>query len=150
MPEVTAKPFSYREDPAVPVFDDRHPLFVFDGVCVLCSSGTRWLMNADRKAKLRFASMQGPLGQALYRHYRVDPDDSYLLIAAGRAYTATRGYLELCSILGGPWRMLRIASLIPEGICDRLYAVVARHRYRWFGRSDFCALLTPEQRRQLL
>jgi len=150
MPEVTAKPFSYRDDPTVPDFDDGKPVFVFDGVCVPCSRGARWLMRADKKARLRFGSMQGALGQGTYRHYHVDPDDSYLLIASRRAYTASRGYLELCSILGGPWHLLRIANAIPEVLRDRLYAVVARHRYRWFGRTDYCVLLAPEQRRQLL
>jgi predicted DCC family thiol-disulfide oxidoreductase YuxK len=150
MPEVAASAFSYRDDPGVPGFDDRFPLFVFDGVCVLCSGGARWLMRVDKREKLRFASMQGVLGQALYRHYRVDPDESYLLIASGRAYTAMCGYLELCSILGGWWRLLLVLRVVPERLCDWAYAFVARHRYRWFGRVEYCALLTAEQRHRLL
>ena len=101
MPEVSRSPFSYREDRAVPAFDDSRALFVFDGVCVLCSGGAAWLMRHDRKALVNFTPAQEALGQALYRHYGVEMDESYLLIAGGRAYTASRGYSELSRILGG-------------------------------------------------
>jgi predicted DCC family thiol-disulfide oxidoreductase YuxK len=150
MPEVSAQAYSYRGDPTVPPFDDSRALFVFDGVCVLCSGGASRLMRLDGRAKVNFTSTQGSLGQALYRHYEVDPDESYLLIANGRAFTASRGYLELCAIMGGFWHLLRVGALIPEGWRDALYASMARNRYRWFGRTEYCARLTPEQRARLL
>jgi predicted DCC family thiol-disulfide oxidoreductase YuxK len=150
MPEVSAKAYSYRGDPAVPPFDDSRTLFVFDGVCVLCSGGASWVMRFDRRAKVNFAPMQGVLGQALYRHYGVAPNETYMLLANGRAFTASRGYLELCAIMGGFWHLLRVGALIPERWRDALYASTARNRYRWFGRVEYCALLTPEQRARLL
>jgi predicted DCC family thiol-disulfide oxidoreductase YuxK len=150
MPEVSTALHSYRTDPAVPDFNDGNALFVFDGVCVICSGGASWIMRFDAARKVSFTSSQGSLGQALYRHYHVDPDESYLLITGGRAYTASAGYLELCSILGGVWHLLRVGAIIPEGLRDRLYAVIARNRYRWFGQVEYCTLLTPEQRERLL
>lgn len=150
MPDVSKAPYSYRQDAAVPTFDDTKPLFVFDGVCVLCSGGASWLMKYDKRARVNFAPAQEPLGQALYAHYGVIMDESYLLIANGRAYTATSGYLELCKILAGPWHVFRATAILPEGLRDRLYALVARNRYRWFGKAEYCALLTDEQRGRLL
>jgi predicted DCC family thiol-disulfide oxidoreductase YuxK len=150
MPEVSRSRFSYRDDPTVPAFDDSRALFVFDGVCVLCSAGASWIMRRDKKALLKFAPAQGPLGRALYTHYSVDMDETYLLIANGRAYTASRGYIELCHILGGWWNILRAAVMIPERLRDWIYLLIARHRYRWFGKTDYCSLLTPEQRQRLL
>jgi predicted DCC family thiol-disulfide oxidoreductase YuxK len=150
MPEVTNHAFSYRDDPAVPGFDDSQALFVFDGVCVLCSGGASWLMRHDRNARINFTPAQEALGQALYAHYGVAMDESYLLIADGRAFTASRGYLVLCGILGGWWHVFRIAAFIPETLRDWLYAIIARHRYRWFGKAEYCALLTPAQRCRLL
>ncbi|HJQ17932.1 MAG TPA: DCC1-like thiol-disulfide oxidoreductase family protein [Allosphingosinicella sp.] len=150
MPDVSTRSHSYRDDPAVPPFDDSRALFVFDGICVLCSGGASRIMKFDRKARVNFTSMQEPLGQSLYRHYRVSPDESYLLIASGRAYTASRGYLELCAVMGGFWHVLRIGAWIPERLRDRVYAAVARNRYRWFGRVAFCSLLTEEQKARLL
>lgn len=150
MPEVSERVFSYRGDPTVPAFDDGRALFVFDGVCVLCSGGASWLMRHDRKALVNFTPAQEALGQALYRHYDVEMDESYLLVAQGRAFTASRGYLELFRILGGWWHFLRIAAVLPECLRDWLYDLIARHRYQWFGKTDHCALLTAKQRARLL
>ncbi len=150
MPEVSTSAFSYREDQAVPVFDDRRALFVFDGVCVLCSGGAGWLMRHDKTALVNFTTAQGVLGQALYRHYGAEMDESYLVIVAGRAFTASRGYLELCRLLGGVWHIPRIAAILPERPRDWIYGLIARNRYRWFGKTDYCTLLTPEQRARLL
>jgi predicted DCC family thiol-disulfide oxidoreductase YuxK len=150
MPEVSTSAHSYREDPAVPAFDDRRPLFIFDGVCVLCSGGANWIMRRDTRARVAFTPAQGAIGRALYAHYGIKMDESYLLIANGRAFTASRGYLELCRVLGGWWRTLRVAAIIPEPLQDRLYALIARNRYRWFGKADYCALLTAAQRSRLL
>lgn len=150
MPAIDRPRFGYRDDPAVPAFDDSRTLFVFDGVCVLCSTGARTIMRVDRHRRVAFTSVQSPLGAALYRHFDVDPDESYLLVADGRAFTASRGYLELARILGGPWHALRVGALIPERWRDAAYGRVARNRYRLFGRAEHCALLTPEQRSRLL
>jgi predicted DCC family thiol-disulfide oxidoreductase YuxK len=150
MPEVSRSASSYRDDPAVPAFDDSRALFVFDGICVLCSGGASWVMQHDKKERINFTPAQEKLGQALYTHYGVQLDESYLLIDNGRAFTASRGYLELCRTLGGWWHILRLAAIIPETLRDRLYALIARNRYRWFGRADYCALLTAAQRSRLL
>ena len=148
---IARKAFSYRSDPAVPDFDDTHPLFVFDGVCVLCSGGVSRLMRWDAKRRIAFTSAQGELGQALYRHYRLDMDDTYLFIADGRAYTRSAGYLALARRLGGLWRISEILRIVPSGLRDRLYDLVARNRYRWFGKAEAsCRLLTAEQRERLL
>ena len=150
MPEVSTRAVSYLNNPAVPAFDDSRALFVFDGVCVLCTGGASWIMRHDKKARVNFTPAQEALGQALYTHYGVAMDESYLLIANGRAFTASRGYIELCRILGGWWHILRVTAIIPERLRDWLYALIARNRYRWFGKADYCALLTAGRRCRLL
>lgn len=150
MPEVSQRPYSYRDDGAVPAFDDGRALFVFDGICVLCSGGASWIMRHDRQGRVAFTPAQEALGQALYAHYGVEMDESYLILVDGRAYTASRGYIEMCGVLGGVWRLARIAGILPERLRDWAYAAVARNRYRWFGKVEFCQLLTPEQRTRLI
>ena len=134
----------------MPAFDDSRPLFAFDGVCVLCSGGASWIMRHDRMAQINFTAAQSQIGKSLYVHYGLDMDESYLLIANGRAYTASRGYIELCRLLGGWWRLFVVSAMIPESLRDWLYALIARKRYGWFGKAEYCMLLTPEQRRRLL
>ena len=81
---MTQLPYSFRTDPDVPDFDDGKPLFIFDNVCVLCSGGVSFIMKHDREGRINFTSAQGPLGEALSRHYAVDWDDTYLFIRDGR------------------------------------------------------------------
>ena len=150
MPEFMKAPYSYREDPNIPAFDDSKALFVFDGVCVLCSGGASWLMKFDHAAKVNFTSAQGELGLALYQHYGRVIDDSYLQLVEGRAYEASSGYFALCNVLGWPWKMLNIFAVIPERWRDWGYGQIATHRYRWFGKVGYCDLLTTEQRARLL
>ncbi|MGE0178286.1 MAG: thiol-disulfide oxidoreductase DCC family protein [Sphingomonas sp.] len=149
MPMLDRPAFSYRDDPAVPAFEDA-PLFVFDGVCVLCSGSAGFIMRHDEEGKARMTSAQGALGEALYRHYGLALDDSYLFIREGRAFTKSAGYLELLAVLGGWWRLLRALGVLPERWRDWAYDRLAANRYRWFGKTEYCALLTPEQRSRLI
>ena len=150
MPELAHAPYSYREDPDVPAFDDSRTLFVFDGECVLCSGGAAFVMRHDRHGRINFTPVRSDLGQALYRHYAVAWNATYLLVDSGRAYTASAGYLRVCAVLGGVWGCLRVSAIVPERWRDAAYALVARNRYRWFGKVGHCTLLTAEQRARLL
>jgi len=147
---MTREPFSYRDDPAVPDFDDSRPVFVFDNVCVLCSGGAGFIMRHDKAATIAFTSAQDALGQALYAHYGLDWNETYLFLADGRATTHSSGYFEVARKLGGWWRLALLFRLIPRPLRDAAYRVIARNRYRWFGKTQACALLTPDQRARLL
>jgi predicted DCC family thiol-disulfide oxidoreductase YuxK len=150
MPELPNPAYSYRDDPAVPAFDDARPLFLFDGICVMCSSGAGLIMRRDKQGRINLASAQSALGAALYRHYGLALDQSYLLIKDGRAFTKSAGFAELFTALGGWWRLLKAWSVVPERWRDWLYDRVAPNRYRWFGKADHCALLSEAQRKRLL
>ena len=142
--------FSYRSDAAVPPFPDDRPVFIFDGVCVLCSSGARWLMRHDRRQRFRYATAQSGTGAALYRHYGVELDATYLLLSEGLAYGKSDGYLQMCQLLGGWWRLLLVLGLLPRSWRDWAYDVLARNRYRWFGKVEYCQLLPASLRQSLL
>jgi predicted DCC family thiol-disulfide oxidoreductase YuxK len=146
-----AEPYSYRRDPAVPDFADDRPLFIFDGVCVLCSSGVRWLIRRDPAGRFRFATAQSALGRAIYAHYGLDFDETYLLLDEGCLYVKSDGYLRIAAILGGAWRGLgAITRFVPRAVRDAAYDVVARHRYRWFGKTDYCAIIPEELRDRVI
>ncbi len=147
---MTGSAYSYRGDPAVPDFDDTRPLFVFDNVCVLCSGGVGWLMRHDRRGKIAFTSAQGPLGAALYRHYGLAMDETYLFVAHGRAHIMSDGYFALAKELGGWWPIGLAGKIVPRALRDAAYRLIARNRYKWFGKTPACALLSEEQRSRLI
>lgn len=134
----------------MPAFDDSRPLFVFDNVCVLCSGGVRFLMRHDGAARIAFTSAQGAIGRGLYRHYGLQMDETYLFLANGCPHTMSAGYLALAEDLGGWWRLACMGRIVPRRLLDALYRLIARNRYRWFGKTQACALLSEEQRARLL
>ena len=144
-------PYSFRDDPDVPEFDDSRPLFVFDQHCVLCSGGVGFIMKHDKKGTINFTSAQKGLGEALCRHYGIDWDESYLFIRNGRPYIKMNGYFQVGHAMGGLWHVPTVFKIVPNFILDRVYDLVARNRYKWFGRTEeACQVLTPEQRARLI
>lgn len=122
-------------------------IVVFDGSCVLCNGWVRFLLRHDRRGRYRFAAMQGATGTRLLQAHGLDPRDpaSFLLVDGSRAWTDTDAMRRVVGGLGGAWRLVHLVALLPRGLRDGLYRMVARNRYRWFGRTDQCLLPTPEQ-----
>ena len=143
---------AYRTDPVVPDFDDSQPLIVFDGDCVLCSRSMRLILKLDRTARFRLAPAQGPVGQGLYRHLGLPTDqfETYLLIADGRIYQRSTAVVEIAKRLPWPWRIGAALWIIPRPIRDGLYTLVARHRYRIFGRVEACGISDERLRDRML
>ncbi|WP_303636548.1 thiol-disulfide oxidoreductase DCC family protein [Stenotrophomonas tuberculopleuritidis] len=128
------------------------PVIVFDGACALCSRWVRFLLRFDRQRRYRFAAMQGAQGSALLRAHGLDPCDpsSFLLLDARGAWTDTEAILRVLAGLGGGWRLAAVLRLLPRAWRDRAYRLLARNRYRWFGRHDACLLPSPEQAARFL
>lgn len=138
--------WSYRADPQVPPFPDDKPIIVFDGHCVFCSAWARLVMRHDRKGVFRLLPAQPPLGEALYRHYGLDPAnyETNMLIDGGVARFKADGSMRMAALLGFPWAQASVFRVLPRPIADALYDLVARSRYRIFGRSDVCYLPEPK------
>lgn len=136
---------SYRTDPAVPAFPDDKPLIVFDGVCVLCTGFAQFVARHDPEQRFRLTAAQSSLGQALFRHYGLDPVnyETNLLIAEGRVFGKMDAFAGIMRHLGGPWRMAAVLAMLPAPLADWLYDRIAQNRYRLFGRSDVCVV--PDQ-----
>ena len=128
----------------------QHPIFVFDGYCVLCSTGASFIMRHDPHGKVKFLSAQSPLGSAVYTHFELPVDASYLLITPEGTFKKTTGYFKLADILGGWFQLGKVFWLVPRPIRDLVYDWVATNRYRLFGKSEQCALLTRDQRARLV
>jgi predicted DCC family thiol-disulfide oxidoreductase YuxK len=152
-PEVNPRDaFSYREDSSVPHFPDDRPIIIFDGHCVLCSRFARFVLRHDRRAVFRLMAAQTPLGQAIYRHYNLDPVnyESNILLEEGRAWLKSAGTIRMFKHLGFPWSLVRVLQLVPRSMLDRLYEVIARNRLRWFGSQATCFLAHPDHKDRFL
>ena len=144
--------YSYRNDPAVPAFDDNGPRVFMDGTCVLCTAGARLIARFDRANEFRIIRIQSDTGQAVLKHYGLDPDDpeSWLYVADGRAYTSLDGIIRAGARCGGPGWLLQVLRVLPRPVQDWLYRRVARNRYRIFGQTDMCETPDPSLRARLV
>ncbi|WP_374376855.1 thiol-disulfide oxidoreductase DCC family protein [Tabrizicola sp.] len=143
---------SYRDDPAVPAFDDSTPLAVMDAECAICSWGARMIHRLDHTGTTRICPIQSPLGTALLTHYGLNPQDpdSWLFLDAGEAHKDFDAVLHAGRLYGGLGRLTLALRLIPKPLRDWLYRRLARNRYQLFGRADLCALPDPALQRRIL
>ena len=128
--------------------NDSPPVVLFDGDCSFCSATVRWTIERDPLARLRFA----PLRSASARRAvaLADPNtdfdelpDTIVLADENGVHTTSTAVLRMTRHLRFPYPVLRLALLVPRPVRDAAYRLLARNRYRWFGRSDHCPLPPP-------
>lgn len=133
------------------VLGDRD-LIVFDGECVLCSGFFRFMLKKDRKERFSFALAQSELGEQIYAALGLNTRDfeTNVVIVNGCIYGQLGAFAAAMSAIGLPWRALGVISVVPHRIGDQIYHLIARNRYRIFGRYDTCLLPSPETRSRFI
>ena len=128
------------------------PIIVFDAECVLCSANAAFVLKHDRRGHFRLAAQQSAVGAALYRRFGIDPaDPETLIVVSGEAAARySDAVFAIAHGLGWPWRAACGLRVVPRFVRDPLYRLVARNRYRLFGRRQHCWMPPPEQRERLL
>jgi predicted DCC family thiol-disulfide oxidoreductase YuxK len=132
-------------------------LLLYDGVCALCNGVVKFLMKHDRLDKFRFAPLQSGLGREVLARFdiRSFPDGVVLitgvLTPAERIYRRSDAVQQSLQELGAPWKQLgKALNVLPRFLREWGYGVIARYRYRLFGRYNACPVPSPEQRSRLL
>jgi predicted DCC family thiol-disulfide oxidoreductase YuxK len=122
---------------------DTQAIVLIDGVCVLCSRWYRFVSARDRTHRFRFVAIQEPEGRVIAQRHGIDPQNptTFILLAGGVAFVRSDAALRILGQLPG-WRWTWLLRIVPTAMRDRLYDLVARNRYRWFGRLDVCILPT--------
>ena len=103
----------------------------------------QFVIQHDRAAAFRFASLDSAAGRRLRVEYEIAAD-SVVLVENGHAYVESDAALRIAARLGFPWSWLSVLRIVPSGLRDVIYRWIARNRYLWFGRREVCWLPTPE------
>ena len=133
-------------------------LVFYDGVCGLCDRLVSFLLARDRHVRLKFAPLQGEAARRELPPRGFDPADLDTLVVLSdgdspkaRPLTRSRAVLHTLGELGAGWRAVAAAArLVPRPIADAVYDLVARRRYRLFGRFDQCRIPTAAERARFL
>jgi predicted DCC family thiol-disulfide oxidoreductase YuxK len=131
---------------------DNHPIILFDGVCNLCNSSVQYVIKHDPDAVFRFASLQGETGQQLLKQYGLSTNDmnSFVLISDNKAYTRSEAALNVAKQLTGFTKLLYGFIIVPPFIRNAVYNLIAKNRYKWFGKKDSCMIPTAALRSRFL
>jgi predicted DCC family thiol-disulfide oxidoreductase YuxK len=127
------------------------PIIFYDDVCVMCNAFVNFMLNVDRRQQFLFAPLGGETSQKILPPLPVDPGEwSMIYVDESGIHDQSDASLEVYRRMGGLWWLLSLARFVPRWIRNPAYRVLARNRYRWFGKRDTCRLPTAEEKARFL
>ena len=126
-------------------------VILYDGVCVFCSRWIRFIAARDKERRFRFTAIQSAYGAHLAQAFGIDPQDpdTNAVIYGGVAFFKSDAALTVLSLLPG-WGWARALRVFPKPLRDAVYNLVARNRYRIFGKYEACFVPDAGMRARVL
>lgn len=126
-------------------------IVLFDGVCNLCSSSVQWIIKHDSNNVFKFTSIQGEIGIALMKEHQISNKlDSVILLDEGTVYYKSSAALRIAKYCNGAWKLLYVFIIVPRFIRDFIYDIIAKNRYKWFGKKESCWIPTAELKNKFI
>lgn len=124
---------------------------LFDGVCNLCNGSVNWVIDHDKKNLFHFTALQSAFAKKRLQEIgHADYMDSIVLDDDGQIFTESDAVIRILKHLGGVYSLAVIFLIVPKFIRDFFYRVIAKNRYKWFGKQDVCRIPTPELKAKFL
>lgn len=127
--------------------EGRH-IILFDGVCNLCNRSVQFIIKKDKKGIFKFASLQSTVGKELLKEFELPEDSfqSFVYVKNDRIFSRSDAALEIAKMLNGVWPFVYFFKIVPKFFRDPIYNLIARNRYKWFGKKDECMVPTPKMK----
>jgi len=127
------------------------PVIFFDDVCIMCNGFVNLLLRVDRRQQFLFAPLGGETARKLLPPLPDDPTKwSMVYVDESGIYDESDASLQVYRRLGGPWWLLSLARFIPRWIRNPAYRIIARNRYRWFGKRETCRIPSAAEKARFL
>ena len=125
---------------------------LFDGVCNFCNASINFIIDRDSKVIFKFAALQSEVGQELLKKFSLKTNDfdSIVAIDCDKVYQKSDAALEIARRMNGIWKIFYAFKFIPAFLRNPVYDLIARNRFRIFGRTDACRIPTPELKARFL
>ncbi len=125
---------------------------LFDGVCNFCNASINFIIDRDSKSIFKFAALQSEIGQELLKKngLKTSNFNSIVGIEGDKVYQKSDAALEIARRMDGIWKIFYVFKIVPAFLRNPIYDLVARNRYRIFGRTDACRIPTPELKARFL
>ena len=134
-------------------------VLLYDGECGVCDRTVRFVLRHDRHRTLQFATLSGEFGRAVAaQHHELAEVDSVIWYEpttggpedGGVVRVRFEAVLALTRYLGGGWRLVQVARLIPRPLRDAAYDAFARRRHTLSARTNACTLPPESERHRFL
>ncbi|MBK6266795.1 thiol-disulfide oxidoreductase DCC family protein [Marivirga sp. S37H4] len=125
-------------------------IIFFDGVCNLCNGAVNFVIDRDPNAYFKLAPLQSEIAKQYLGEEKAEQLDSIVLFENGKLYQKSSAALRISRKLAGGWPLVYTFIIIPPFIRDFFYDIIARNRYKWFGKEDSCRLATPDIKERFL
>ena len=136
----------------LPAMDHPDNIVFFDGVCNLCNGLVKFIIKRDVKNLILFSPLQSPFGQATLKKMKMDPEEvnTVVYFSGDKPYLKSSAILQILKDMGGAWKLLFGLIVVPRFIRDFIYDLVARNRYKVFGKQESCMVPTPEVKNRFI
>ena len=128
-------------------------IILFDGVCNLCNNFVNMIIKKDKNNSFVFTALESNHGQKITNHLKIDTSkiESIILYEPGVSYDfKSTAALKIMVEFKGFWWCFQLGYILPEPLRDGIYDIVAKNRYKWFGKKDSCMIPTPELKEKFL
>lgn len=124
-------------------------ILFFDGVCAMCNGLVKFTLRHDKHAIYQYAALQSLSAKEYIPKYTRDLD-TVVLLDNNNIYTHSDAIIKLLYGLGGYFKLIILLKIFPKKFRDIIYRMIAKNRYRWFGKTDQCILLSNEEKNRIL
>lgn len=128
-----------------------HLLF-YDGVCAMCNGIVKRMLRVDRGRVFHFAPLQGEtakLARKLHPNFPIELE-TLVYVRRGELFFRSRAATLAMQEMPYPAKALSWFRVLPAWLTDFFYGIVARVRYRVFGKYEHCPLPPAEHRERFL
>ncbi len=129
-----------------------HHIILFDGVCNLCNTSVQFIIKRDKKGIFQFAPLQSDFARQALENIQTSglKTESVIYISGNKLYSRSSAALRIAKKLNTPWPVLYFFIIIPPFIRNWFYDLIARNRYKWFGKKESCMIPSPELKSRFL
>lgn len=128
------------------------PVIFFDGMCNYCNRWVNFTIRQDKKKKFLFSTLQSSLGKEILQKNDLRPEDpeSFILRDQGKLYFKSSAALRIAARLPWYWKWTQVLWIFPRFIRDGVYDIIAKNRYKWWGKRNECMVPAPELKERFL
>ena len=108
----------------------------YDGICFLCSNLVDFSIRHDHEKKIQYSPLQSNYAKRTLNMDETSDMDTVIVKQGDKVFRKSEAAFIILKFLNHPLQYLRF--VIPRFLADKIYNLVSRKRYNWFGKKEEC------------